>query len=140
MIQRVNSAKLYVDGNLISSIGKGMCIYVGISRNDTSEEILKFAKKIVALRIFENNDKRIGLSIKEIEGEILLIPQFTLFADCWKGNRPDFSCAAKADKALRIYQEFVDTIKSLGTSISLGVFGAHMNIEQDNDGPFTLVL
>ncbi|NLT18390.1 MAG: D-tyrosyl-tRNA(Tyr) deacylase [Firmicutes bacterium ADurb.Bin080] len=140
VIQRVNHAKLFVDGKLISSIGKGICVYLGISKDDTSEDILKYAKKIVALRIFENNDGKIGLSIKDISGEILLISQFTLLADSWKGNRPDFSFAATAANALVLYQGFADAIKAQGVPICLGSFGAHMTIEQDNDGPFTLIL
>ncbi len=140
VIQRVLSASLRVDGNLISSIGKGYVIFFGVGKGDTKAEADYFIKKIPPLRICEDENGKINKSILDVQGEILLVSQFTLFANTAHGNRPDFLQAEAPDKANEMYLYVAEGLKKAGIPVKLGVFGADMKIEQINDGPFTVVL
>ena len=140
VIQRVLSANLKVDGNLISEIGKGYVIFLGVGVGDDKQKADYFIKKIPSLRIFEDENEKINRSIIDEGGEILLVSQFTLYANAEHGNRPDFLSAEKPDKAKELYLYVAEGLKKSGINVKLGVFGADMKIEQINDGPFTIIL
>ena len=140
IIQRVLSASLKVDGKLISKIGRGYVIFLGVGKGDTEADADYFIKKIPPLRIFEDENGKINKSIKEVSGEILLVSQFTLYADASHGNRPSFIEAESPEKAKELYLYVAEGLKKTGIEVKLGVFGADMKIEQVNDGPFTLLL
>lgn len=140
VIQRVLTANLKVDGKLISEIDKGYVIFLGVGKNDTTETADYFIKKIPPLRIIEDENGKINKSIIDIKGEILLVSQFTLFANTSHGNRPDFLGAESPDKANALYMYVAEGLKKAGIPVKLGVFGADMKIEQVNDGPFTVLL
>ncbi|MBE7090274.1 MAG: D-tyrosyl-tRNA(Tyr) deacylase [Clostridiales bacterium] len=140
VIQRVLEAQLKVDGELISEIGKGYVIFLGVGKGDGKEQADYFIKKIPPLRICEDENGKINKSIKDVGGEILLVSQFTLFANTSHGNRPDFLSAEQPDKANELYQYVVEGIKREGITVKQGVFGADMKISQINDGPFTIIL
>lgn len=140
VIQRVLSASLKVDGELISKIEKGYVVFLGVGKGDTEFDADYFIKKIPPLRIFEDENGKINKSIKEVSGEILLVSQFTLYADASHGNRPSFIEAESPEKAKELYLYVAEGLKKTGIEVKLGVFGADMKIEQVNDGPFTLLL
>lgn len=140
VLQRVNSASLKVEGKLISEIGKGYVIFLGVGKGDTKEQADYFIKKIPPLRLFEDENGKINKSVKDVSGEILLVSQFTLFANASHGNRPDFLAAEAPDKANELYLYVVEGLKAAGLTVKLGVFGADMKILQENDGPFTIIL
>jgi len=140
VIQRVLSANLKVDGNLISEIGKGYVIFLGVGKGDGVEQADYFIKKIPPLRICEDDHGKINKSIIDVGGEILLVSQFTLFANTSHGNRPDFLQAEAPDKANALYEYVVKGLQAQGLTVKTGVFGADMKIEQINDGPFTVIL
>lgn len=140
VIQRVLSASLKVDGELISKIEKGYVIFLGVGKGDTESDADYYIKKIPSLRIFEDENGKINKSIKEVSGEILLVSQFTLYADASHGNRPSFIEAESPEKAKELYLYVAEGLKKAGIEVKLGVFGADMKIEQVNDGPFTLLL
>ncbi|MBO5927965.1 MAG: D-tyrosyl-tRNA(Tyr) deacylase [Clostridia bacterium] len=140
VIQRVINANLKVDGNLISEIEKGYVIYLGVKKGDGVENADYLIKKIPPLRIFEDENGKINKSILDVKGEILLVSQFTLFANASHGNRPDFLEAELPDKANELYLYVADGLKKAGVPVKLGVFGADMKIQQINDGPFTVIL
>ena len=140
VIQRVLSADLKVDGELISKIGKGYVIFLGVKKGDDKTSCDFFAKKIPALRIFEDAEGKINKSITDVGGEILLVSQFTLYANASHGNRPDFLDAEKPDRANELYLDLAEKLKTAGLTVKLGVFGADMKISQINDGPFTIIL
>lgn len=140
VLQRVLEANLKVDGKLISEIGKGYVIFLGVGKGDTTENADYFIKKIPPLRIFEDETGKINKSILDVQGEILLVSQFTLFANATHGNRPDFLSAELPDKANELYLYVANGLKQTGLSVKLGVFGADMKISQINDGPFTVIM
>ena len=140
VVQRVLSAKLSVDGKLISEIGKGYVIFLGVKKGDTKEDADYFIKKIPPLRICEDENGKINKSIIDTEGEILLVSQFTLYADTSHGNRPSFIEAESPQPANDLYEYVAEGLKAQGVPIKMGVFGADMKIEQINDGPFTVIL
>lgn len=140
VIQRVTEAELKVDGELISKIGKGYVIFLGIGKGDNEEQADYLIKKIPPLRIFEDENGKINKSIKDVQGEILLVSQFTLYANASHGNRPDFLQAETPDKANELYLYVAEGLKAAGVTVKTGVFGADMNIKQVNDGPFTILL
>lgn len=139
VIQRVLRANLKVDGKTVSEIGKGYVVYLGVARGDTAKEAEFMAKKIPALRIFEDENGKINRSVTDAEGEILLVSQFTLYADASHGNRPDFLAAEQPARAEELYLYTAELLQKQ-LPVKLGVFGADMKIEQVNDGPFTLIL
>jgi len=140
VIQRVSSARLEVGNKIISKIGKGILILLGISDSDNGSEIEWLSKKAIKLRIFPDENGKMNLSVKDIEGEILLVSQFTLYANCKRGNRPDFIKAAKPEKALELYNEFANKIEKQYQKPQMGIFGAYMKISLTNDGPVTIIL
>ena len=140
LIQRVNRASVSVEGTLISIIGKGLLIFLGIGHNDTQAHADYLAKKAANLRIFEDDEGKMNLSVKDIGGEVLLISQFTLYADTNKGNRPGFSDSAPPKKAEALYEHFGSSLNAFGVPTKLGKFGALMEIELLNFGPATFLL
>jgi D-tyrosyl-tRNA(Tyr) deacylase len=140
VIQRVKEAKVTVEDQCIGSINKGFLILLGVGSEDSKATADRYIDKILKMRIFADENGKTNLSLKEVQGEILVISQFTLYADCRKGNRPDFIHAAPAAKARELYEYFLEKIKvSLG-KVEAGEFGAHMEVSLVNDGPFTIVL
>lgn len=140
IIQRVDSAELCVDGKLISSIKKGFCVYVGAKQGDTEKDAQVLAKKLCGLRIFRDENDKMNLSLKDVGGEILLVSNFTLYADCSRGYRPNFSYALNADDAKYLYDYLTSLIKEYGITVKNGVFGAHMEIDVKNNGPVNIVM
>ena len=140
VIQRVLNADLKVDGKLISAIGKGYVIFLGVGKGDDLANSDYFIKKIPALRIMEDENGKTNLSIKDTGGEILLVSQFTLYADTTGGNRPSFINAELPDKANQLYEYVLGGLRSHGLTVKKGVFGADMKITQTNDGPFTIIM
>jgi len=140
VVQRVLKANLKVDGKLISEIGKGMVIFFGVGKGDEMSSLEKMAKKLSNLRIFEDENGKMNLSIKDIGGQILLVSQFTLFADCSHGNRPSFFDAEVPERANEFYLELEKLLKNENIIVKMGVFGADMKIEVLNDGPVTIMM
>lgn len=140
VIQRVLDANLCVDGKEISRIEKGYVIFLGVGKLDEKENADYFIKKIPPLRIFEDENGKINKSIMDVKGEILLVSQFTLYADTSHGNRPSFIEAGAPDDANELYLYVAEGLKKAGVPVKLGVFGADMKINQTNDGPFTVVM
>ncbi len=141
VIQRVKSASVSIEGNVNGSIGKGLLILIGFEEADGSEDIKWLSSKIVQLRIFDDAQKIPNLSIKEINGDILIISQFTLFALTKKGNRPSYIRAAKPEKAIPLYEQMILQLESdLGKKIETGIFGADMQVSLLNDGPVTIII
>ena len=140
LIQRVTSASVKVDEKIVGKIGKGFLIFLGVYEEDTEEKIEKLTKKIVNLRIFNDENDKMNLSIKEVKGEILLISQFTLCADTRKGNRPSFVSAKNPKDANVIYGKTIESIRNEGIIVEKGIFGADMKVELLNDGPVTILL
>ncbi len=140
VVQRVLKANLKVDGKLISEIEKGMVIFFGVGKGDEKSSLEKMAKKLSNLRIFEDVNGKMNLSIKDIGGQILLVSQFTLFADCSHGNRPSFFDAEVPERANEFYLEMEKLLKNENIIVKMGVFGADMKIEALNDGPVTIMM
>ena len=141
VIQKVSKASVSIDNSLKSSIGKGMLILLGIEDLDTAEDINWLCEKICKLRIFNDENGVMNIPITEIDGEILLVSQFTLHASVKKGNRPTYIRASKPDFAIPMYEKFIDKLQfELGKDIKTGVFGADMQVELINDGPVTIVI
>lgn len=140
VVQRVLSANLKVDGELVSQIGKGYVVFLGVKKGDTTADADYFIKKLPTLRICEDDEGKINKSVMDTAGEILLVSQFTLCADTSHGNRPSFIEAESPERANELYLYVAEGLKSQGVPVKLGVFGADMKIEQINDGPFTIIL
>ncbi|MCX7796232.1 MAG: D-aminoacyl-tRNA deacylase [bacterium] len=140
VIQRVKSADVKVDGKVVSSIGKGFLILVGISKDDTKKEVKEIAKKIPNLRIFEDENGKMNLSLKDVGGEVLSVSQFTLYADTSRGRRPGFELAAPRDVAIELWNEFNRLLREEGLTVKEGVFGEHMEVSLINDGPVTIIM
>ncbi|WP_273323839.1 D-aminoacyl-tRNA deacylase [Vallitalea guaymasensis] len=140
VVQRVKHASVEVEGELIDEIGKGILVLVGFLDNDDMKVYDYMLDKIINLRIFEDEDDKMNLSVKDIEGEIIIVPNFTLYGDCRKGRRPSYSIAAKPDKARMIFDEFIKRANEKYDGIKQGMFQADMKVELLNDGPVTLLL
>ncbi|MCC8126772.1 MAG: D-tyrosyl-tRNA(Tyr) deacylase [Clostridiales bacterium] len=140
VLQRVKSASVSVEGEVIGSIGRGFLILLGVSEEDTEAAADKMADKICKLRIFEDENGKTNLSLADVGGELLIVSQFTLYADCKKGNRPSFVKAGSPDKANELYEYFQTRCRDYVSKVEHGSFGAHMQVELLNDGPFTIVL
>ncbi len=141
VIQRVKNADVVVDGNTVGEIKEGFLIFLGAGNEDTEKDCEKLADKISKLRIFSDENDKINLSINDINGDILVISQFTLYADCRKGNRPSFINAGSPQRAEELYEYFIKTIGSkINGKVEHGIFGADMKVSLLNDGPFTVVL
>ena len=140
VIQRVKKSSVTVDDKIIGSINKGFMVLIGISDTDTKDIADKMIDKMIKLRIFEDTDGKTNLSLNDVGGELLLISQFTLYAECKKGNRPSFINAGKPDMANGLYEYIIDKTKTYGLKVERGEFGADMKVELINDGPFTIIL
>ena len=139
VIQRLKS-KVTVDNNIVGSINQGFVVLLGVTHEDTLEDIKYLAEKIINLRIFEDEQGKLNLSLVDIQGEILSVSQFTLYADCRKGRRPSFTNAAPPEMANNLYLEFNNYLRELGIKVATGVFQAHMDVELVNNGPVTIIL
>ena len=140
VVQRVSEARVRVDGEVVGEIGQGLCVLLGVSRDDGEGEAARLADKVAKLRIFENEDGRFDRSLLDVGGEVLVVSQFTLIADTGKGNRPSFSRAAAPDEAEQLYESFCAALREAGVRVATGRFGARMAVELVNDGPVTIVL
>ena len=140
VVQRVCRARVLVDEDVVGAVDRGIALLLGVKRGDTEEDARWLAEKCTNLRIFENEEGKFDLSLKEIGGEILVVSQFTLYGNCRKGRRPSFTEAAPPEVAERLYGEFVETLRQMGLDVQTGVFGARMVVEIHNDGPVTLIL
>ncbi len=129
-----------VDGKICGEIGKGYLVLLGVGQGDTEEDCRRLADKIINLRIFSDENDKINLSLSDVGGDLLVVSQFTLYADCRKGNRPNFIQAGKPDEAERLYNYFADYCRSKGKHVEMGIFGADMKVQLVNDGPFTVIL
>ncbi len=141
VIQRVAHASVLVEGEIISEIKKGLLILLGITHNDTSEDIKWLSNKIANLRIFNDDDKVMNNSLLQVAGEVIVVSQFTLMANTKKGNRPSYINAAKPELAIPLYKQFVKQLENdVGKKVGTGIFGADMKIELQNDGPVTIII
>lgn len=140
VVQRVKQTTLSVDGEIISKIPFGLTVFLGVKVGDTEKDAAYLAKKIAALRIFEDENGKMNLSVKDVGGEVLLVSQFTLYGDASHGNRPSFTLAERPERAQPLYEYTVKELSSYGIPVKKGVFGADMKIEQYNDGPVTILL
>ena len=140
VIQRAESASVSVDGATVGSIGKGFLVLLGITAEDTERECEKLAAKMIGLRIFADENGKTNRSLKDVDGELLIISQFTLCTDCRRGNRPDFLSAKEPREANRLYEYFCELCQKEIPRTKRGIFGADMRIELVNDGPFTIIL
>jgi len=140
VVQRVRHASVTIDGNVNGRIGQGFLVLIGISDTDTEEIADKMIKKLTGLRIFEDENGKTNLSLADVAGELLLVSQFTLYADCKKGNRPSYIRAGKPDMANTMYQYIISECRKMVDVVQTGSFGADMKVELLNDGPFTILL
>lgn len=140
VIQRVSSASVTVDGVVIGKIGPGLCLLCGFTHGDNEQIVEQMAAKCLNLRIFEDQDGKMNLSLFDIKGSVLAVSQFTLYADCKRGRRPSFTDSADPAMAEKLYEKFVEILKGSGTEVQTGSFGAKMLVDIQNDGPVTIVL
>lgn len=141
VIQRVSHAGVTVDNQTVGAIHKGLLVLIGVSDTDNEQIADKMLKKLLGLRIFEDNQGKTNLDIHSVNGELLLVSQFTLYADCRKGNRPSFTNAGKPDKAKALYEYIIEKCREqMPQAVQTGIFGADMKVELLNDGPFTVIL
>lgn len=140
VVQRVSSARVDIAGETAGAIERGLLILLGVGHNDTDEQAERLWNKIARLRIFEDADGKTNLSLADVGGEVLVVSQFTLFANCKKGNRPSFTEAGAPDEAKRLYEQFVERARHDVPRVETGRFGAYMDVSLVNDGPFTLWL
>lgn len=140
VIQRVNHAEVKVDGEVTGSINKGFLVLLGVGKEDTREIADKYLKKMLGLRIFEDEEGKTNLSLADVNGELLIVSQFTLYANCKKGNRPSFIEAGAPDQANELYEYMIAQAKKSVPVVQHGIFGADMKVSLENDGPFTVIL
>lgn len=140
VIQRVTQSSVSVDGNVIGKIGKGLLVLIGVAGEDTEETADKLVRKLTGLRIFEDENGKTNLSLADVGGELLLISQFTLYANCKKGNRPSFTDAGSPEKAKALYEYIIAKCRENVPIVETGSFGAEMKVSLVNDGPFTILL
>ena len=140
VVQRVKSASVTVDGELISEIESGLLVFLGVSKNDTREDIDYLAQKVVNLRIFRDEESKMNKSLLDVGGSALVVSQFTLYGDCRKGRRPSFVAASPPEKANKLYEEFIGALNDLGIHGKGGIFQAMMDVQLINDGPVTMLL
>ena len=140
IIQRVNHSSVVVSGDIVGKIGTGLCVLVGAEPDDTLKDVEWMANKLVNLRIFEDENGKMNKSLLDINGDALLVSQFTLLADCSTGRRPSFTGAGNPEKAKEIFDALVDKVSSLDVRVQTGIFGADMTVQIENNGPATFIL
>ena len=140
VIQRVNRASVKIAGNIVGQISKGLLLLVGLKEGDEADIVKKAAAKVAKMRIFEDEKGKTNLAIKDVGGQILSVSQFTLLADTKKGNRPSFIKAMRPPKSKELWEQFNKELENLGLTVATGEFGADMQVDLENDGPFTIVL
>jgi D-tyrosyl-tRNA(Tyr) deacylase len=140
LVQRVSSAKVDVDSKTVGKINKGFLVLIGVTHTDTKEIADYLVKKLCNLRVFKDENSKMNLSIKDVDGELLIVSQFTLYADCQHGNRPSFVNSAKPDMANELYEYFVERCRREVKNVETGIFGADMKVSLLNDGPVTIML
>ena len=140
VVQRVSSASVTVDGEIVGEIGRGLCVLLGVAADDTDADVTYTAKKVVGLRIFEDDEGKMNRSLDEIGGAMLVVSQFTLFGDCRKGRRPSFITAAGPEQGNALYEQFVAAVREQGIEAATGRFRAMMDVALVNDGPVTLLV
>ena len=140
VIQRVKKASVTVAGQQVGAINNGLLVFLGVHRDDGDEQVRWMAQKVINLRVFADGEDKMNLSLKDIQGEILVVSQFTLYGDCRKGRRPGYSTAAPPEMAEKIYLQFVEQVGNSGIATATGTFQAMMDVELLNDGPVTLLL
>jgi D-aminoacyl-tRNA deacylase len=140
VVQRVSGAAVVVEKSTVSEIGNGLLVFLGIERGDDLSDISYLVKKLSSLRIFEDEKGRMNLSVGDVEGKMLVISQFTLCADCRRGNRPSFDKAEEPSKARELYSQFIEDLRKTGAGVETGIFGAFMQVVLTNSGPVTILL
>ena len=140
VIQRVSQASVQADGETVGQIGVGLLVFAGVSDRDTKEDVDKLVQKIIKLRIFEDENGKTNLSLKDVDGELMIVSQFTLYADCRKGNRPSFTGAGSPVLAEQLYEYMITQCRKEAVKVEHGIFGADMKVQLTNDGPFTVIL
>lgn len=140
LVQRVSWARVTVAGRVIAAVGRGFLVLVGVGRGDGIHDARYLAEKVAGLRVFEDDAGKMNLALPEVGGEALAVSQFTLYGDCRRGRRPDFTAAAPAEEALPLFEEFVASLRATGIPVATGAFGERMLVELGNDGPVTLWL
>ncbi len=140
IIQRVTQASCTVDTQITGKIDNGLCVFIGVSDTDTTQIADKMMSKLINMRIFSDSDGKTNLSLKDVNGQLLLISQFTLYANCRKGNRPSFTDAGNPELANNLYEYCIEQAKQVVDVVQTGIFGADMQIALNNDGPFTIIL
>ncbi|NLM05020.1 MAG: D-tyrosyl-tRNA(Tyr) deacylase [Clostridiales bacterium] len=140
VVQRVSRAKVSIDEREVGRIGKGLVIYLGIEHEDTMEDVNYMVNKITNLRIFQDEEDKMNLSVKDVKGELLIISQFTIMGDCRKGRRPSYIMAARPEEAIILYDEFIKQCEKTGIGVESGEFQAHMMVDYINDGPVTILV
>lgn len=140
VVQRVTYSSVKVDGKIVGEINKGFNVLLGISKEDTEEDMKYIKDKIINLRVFSDENDKMNLSLLDIKGELLLISQFTLYGDARKGRRPNFMNALGGDEARVFYEKFIEMMKETGLKVETGIFGADMKVDIKNDGPVTILL
>ncbi|KGM99301.1 D-tyrosyl-tRNA(Tyr) deacylase [Clostridium botulinum] len=140
IVQRVKESSVSVDGKIIGKIGVGFNVLLGISKEDTIEDVKYIKKKIINLRVFQDDNGKMNKSLRDVNGELLIVSQFTLYGDCRKGNRPNFMKALGGEEAQKLYLEFINMCKEELGEVETGEFGAHMIVDIKNDGPVTLMI
>lgn len=140
LVQRVSSASVEIEGDIVGKIGRGLVILLGVTHEDTDADVDFLADKCVNLRIFEDEDEKMNLSLLDVKGEALIISQFTLYGDSRKGRRPSFVEAARPETAIPLYEKFITRVSEAGIDVATGKFGAKMEVDIHNSGPVTLML
>lgn len=140
IVQRVKNASVKVDNKIVGEISRGLLVFLGVGNGDTDTDLKYIADKVIGLRIFSDADDKMNLSVTDVDGEILVISQFTLYGDCRKGRRPNFTSSMEPEGAEIMYEKFIEYIKAQGIKTEHGEFGADMQVNLLNDGPVTLVL
>jgi D-tyrosyl-tRNA(Tyr) deacylase len=140
LVQRIKEANVTVDGTGIGKAGAGLCLLLGVAKEDTTESADRLTGKVAELRIFEDQNGKMNRSVKDVAGDVLLVSEFTLYGDCSKGRRPSFSRAAPPEQAERLYNYFAQRLKDLGLHVATGKFQAKMEVSLVNDGPVTFIL
>ena len=140
VVQRVDYANVKVKGKVVGEIDKGLLVFLGVGDSDNNSDLEYMVDKILGLRIFEDDLGKMNLSLKDINGEILVVSQFTLYGDVRRGKRPSFTSSAKPELAERLYEDFIEKCKEEGLKVETGIFGAHMDVEIKNNGPVTILI